>query len=194
MTPISSWISAVGGAAIFAALLRKSRGLIEYGHMSTLPEHLDRDRAVQPIVVLVAARNEENTIRECVDSVLAQDALNLRVVVANDHSTTGLRQPYASCKRIHGQRLAVVSVDSVADGMTGKNNAMHVAQGLTSEEWLCFTDADCKQVSTFFRSLSIDVEHLHGSCDPTHFHCHRDRAQLCAMPLFPTESGGGFRS
>ena len=52
-----------------------------------------------------------------------------------------------------GGALRVLTVKALREGWFGKNNAMRAGVEAASGDWLCFTDADCRQIST--RTLSV---------------------------------------
>ncbi len=93
------------------------------------------------ISICIPARNEENNIRSCVESALAQDYPNLEVIVLDDRSTDAtpeiLRQLAAQndiLKTINGLDLPA--------GWAGKPHALFQASAAARGEWLCFVDAD----------------------------------------------------
>lgn len=102
-----------------------------------------------PLVsVLVAARNEERAIAQCLDSLLAQRYPRFEVIVADDRSDDAtpeiLRSRYPSVR--------VVRIDSLPEGCAGKSHALSVAAREARGDWLLFTDAD-----TVHSPLSIQV-------------------------------------
>ena len=74
------------------------------------------------ISVLVPARNEEQTIGECLGALLAQDYPNLEIVVLDDGSTDGTRAALAA---IDDRRVRVMTGTPLPYGWTGKNWACH---------------------------------------------------------------------
>lgn len=107
-----------------------------------------------PVSVLIAAKDEEDNIETCARSMLAQDYPNFEVVVIDDRSrdaTPEILRGLAS----QDKRLKVVGVSHLRDGWFGKNNAMREGVERATGEWLCFSDADCRQTST--RTLSMAV-------------------------------------
>lgn len=96
-----------------------------------------------PVTVVVAARNEADTVEPALRSLGAQDYPGLRIVIVNDRSedATG-----AILDRLAAElpRLTVVHVELLPDGWLGKNHALHVgaAAAAPETEWLLFADAD----------------------------------------------------
>jgi chlorobactene glucosyltransferase len=93
------------------------------------------------ISVCIPARNEERNIRQCVESVLAQDYPNLEVIVLDDRSTDAtptLLTDIAS----HDFRLLPISGSDLPAGWAGKPYALYQASAVARGDWLCFLDAD----------------------------------------------------
>ncbi len=111
-----------------------------------------------PLSVLIAAKDEEKNIETAVRTMLEQDYPDFELIVINDRSTdrTGeildaiyAQQPAGKMKVIHVRQLR--------EGWFGKNNAMREGAAQARGQWLCFGDADCRQVSK--NTLSIAVRH-----------------------------------
>lgn len=118
-----------------------------------------------PVSIIVPARNEEETIEQCLRSLLALDYANYEVIAVNDRSTdrtgeimervasthpsTTLRASAAAQKATRvGQPLRtspgirVIQHTELPPGWLGKTHAMWTAAKDASGEWLLFTDAD----------------------------------------------------
>ena len=105
--------------------------------------------------MLVAAKDEQDNIETCVTSLLAQDYANLEVIVIDDRSDDQTPKILKRLQRESEGRLRVISILDLEAGWFGKNNAMREGVAASNGEWLCFTDADCRQISE--RSLSIAI-------------------------------------
>ena len=97
--------------------------------------------------VVVPARNEERNIGACVDTILAQDHANLRLVVLNDGSDDGTGDVLAG--RLGDPRLTVMDGGDgpLPEGWLGKAWACQRAAKALLEsdsppDWLLFVDAD----------------------------------------------------
>ncbi len=112
-----------------------------------------------PLVsVLIAAKDEEANIEPAVRTMLEQDYPNFEMIVINDRSTDRTPQILEQIKAEQPNgRLQVIHIRELRDGWFGKNNAMREGIEQARGEWLCFGDADCRQVST--RTLSMAVRH-----------------------------------
>lgn len=96
-------------------------------------------RSGPPVSVLVPARNEEVNIKNCVDSLLAQNYQNLEVIVIDDNSedsTPSILGAYCD------DRLTTLSGKPLPEGWVGKNYACDQLQAKASGEYLLFVDAD----------------------------------------------------
>jgi chlorobactene glucosyltransferase len=104
--------------------------------------------------VLVAAKDEEANIGRCLEGLLAQDYPNLEIIIANDRSTdrTGaILDEFAA----RDTRIKPVHVPALPAGWGGKNHAMHLAMQQATGEYLCFSDADCRYVSTVLMAAAV---------------------------------------
>ncbi len=93
------------------------------------------------ISICIPARNEENNIRNCVESALRQDYPNIEVVVLDDRSTDAT---LTQLKEIASgdSRLLPISGSDLPEGWAGKPYALFQASAAAHGEWLCFVDAD----------------------------------------------------
>lgn len=108
---------------------------------------------------IVAAKDEAANIEACLRSMAAQDYPNLEIIAVNDRSED---QTGAIMDRLAAEheRLTVLHVAQLPPGWFGKNNAMRDGVARSTGEWLCFTDADCIQLSP--RSLSVAMQYARG--------------------------------
>lgn len=99
------------------------------------------DADCPPVSILVPARNEELTIRDCVQSLLAQDYPEFEVRVLDDASTDGTLPILRGLASDH-PRLRLIDGLPLPAGWLGKHWACHqLAQSASTDLWL-FTDAD----------------------------------------------------
>lgn len=130
---------------------------------------LGEDAAPQPggaaplVSVLIAAKDEEANIETAVRTMLLQDYPHWELIVINDRSTD---ETPRILERIRAEqngddRLKVIHVEQLRDGWFGKNHAMAVGMEQARGEWLCFSDADCTQLSR--RTLAAAVAHAEAN-------------------------------
>jgi len=93
-----------------------------------------------PVSAIVPARNEQEVIRACVESLAAQEEI-LEILVVNDQSTDGTKEIVDGlARRLPTVRL--LEVRNLPAGWVGKNNALWMGACESKGEWLLFTDAD----------------------------------------------------
>ncbi len=104
-----------------------------------------QDPANLPFVsVLVAARNEEAHIANCLESLVHQKypADRYEVVVVNDRSTDETRTIIGGYQKKYDM-VRCVNIISNSSGLTGKQNALNEGLKLCAGEIILNTDADC---------------------------------------------------
>jgi len=95
------------------------------------------------LTVIVPARNEEDCIGACLQSLAAQSEETFRLgrdwdlVVVDDHSTDGTADTARSFAGV-----TVLEAAKLEKGWTGKANAIWTAARKARGRWLLFTDAD----------------------------------------------------
>jgi chlorobactene glucosyltransferase len=98
-----------------------------------------------PIAVIVPARDEEDNIGRCLDSLIAQDypAGRLRAIVVDDHSQDATAAVVGGIAARHGQ-VELLRSPPLPSGWVGKSHACwNGARAVLGEtQWLCFIDAD----------------------------------------------------
>ena len=103
-------------------------------------------RDVPRVSVIVAARNEEDLISGCLDSLLAQDypAERFEVVVVDDHSTDATSDAAARAGTSQPVPLRVLRAPDCPHGVGPKKNALAFGIEHSAGDVLLFTDADCR--------------------------------------------------
>jgi glycosyltransferase involved in cell wall biosynthesis len=93
------------------------------------------------VTIIVPAKDEEGRIAQCLQSVLAQDYPDFRLLAVDDRSVdrTGKIMDEIAAG---DSRAAVLHITDLPAGWTGKNNALHQAVGQVSAPWLLFIDSD----------------------------------------------------
>jgi chlorobactene glucosyltransferase len=164
-------ICALGYAILWLVLLeyRYESHLAAIPRLRPLPP---REVELPPLCVLVPARNEERAIGDAVRSLLAQDYPNLRIIVADDHSTDRTPEILEGLSREFGpERLTVFRVPELPDGWMGKCHALHEASKLSPAE------------SSIFLFTDADVIHEPGTLRRAVTHMKEENADLLA--IFP---------
>ena len=95
------------------------------------------DHAEVTVDVIIPARNEEDCLSRCLQSLLAQQGISFQITVVDDGSTDRTRSIAESFPGVR-----VLSAGGLRPGMTGKVNALVTGSAGSSATWVLFTDAD----------------------------------------------------
>lgn len=121
---------------------------------------LDLAKAQPVVSVIVPARNEEASLATCLESLVAQTAVEFEIIVVDDHSTDRTPEIASSFAAAHGSTLRVIEAGPLPAGWTGKNNAVIAGVRQARGEWLLFTDADTIHLpGSLARALEEAREH-----------------------------------
>ena len=96
------------------------------------------------VSAIVPARNEEEVIAVCVESLAAQPEIN-EVIVVNDQSTDRTAQIVRDIAA-RNPKVKLLETDGPPEGWVGKNHAVSVGAREAKGEWLLFTDADAEHL------------------------------------------------
>ncbi len=96
------------------------------------------------VSILVSARNEEECIASCLESLLRQQypSDKYEIVVVNDRSTDKTPTIVKRFQKKH-RIIKHINIDSNPSGLTGKQNALNEGLKLCAGEIILNTDADC---------------------------------------------------
>ena len=87
--------------------------------------------------VIIPARNEEASLGDCLQSLVAQTGVGFEIIAVDDHSTDRTREIASSFPEV-----MVIEAGPLLEGWTGKSNAVTTGAGTARGQWLLFTDAD----------------------------------------------------
>ena len=127
------------------------------------------------VSLIVAAKDEQDNIQACVESLLRQDYPNLQIIAVNDRSEDRTGEILDQLAR-DDSRLRVLHVRHLRPGWFGKNNAMREGLERATADWFCFTDADC--VMTSPRSVLVAMRYA----------AERKADFLSVLPTFETRN------
>ena len=100
------------------------------------------DRAYPLVSVIVPARNEERSIRSCVESICASGYPDFEVLVVDDRSDDATLEMARAVPPNHAKRLVVVEGHPLPEGWMGKPWACAQGARVAGGDLLLFTDAD----------------------------------------------------
>ena len=147
------------------------------------------------VSILVPARNEENSIELCIQSLLAQDYPSYEVIALDDQSSDGtltMLEQIASSQ----PRLKVLAGTPPPEGISGKNWACAHLADQSKGDLLLFTDADTvfkpHSLRLIVSSMSGEQADLLTGFPRQHVHTWGERllvpffswAVLCFIPLW----------
>ncbi|MFH1942915.1 MAG: glycosyltransferase [bacterium] len=106
------------------------------------------------VSVIVAARNEEDTIARLLADLSAQTYPKDRfeIIVVNDHSedcTADIVRRFAD----KDSRIQLLNSETAEHGLTPKKNALHLGIRKSRGEIILTTDADCRVLPTWIESM-----------------------------------------
>ena len=101
-----------------------------------------RDRASPLVSVIVPARNEERSIRSCVESICASAYPDFEVLVVDDRSEDATLEIARAVPPNHARRLVVIEGHALPEGWMGKPWACAQGAKVAEGDLLLFTDAD----------------------------------------------------
>ena len=135
--------------------------------------------------VIIPARNEEDTIATCLESLVRQSEAvfelgrDWELIVVDDHSTDRTAE---IARGFAG--VTVMQAGKLEQGWTGKNNAMWTAARKARGKWLLFTDADTiHEPGDLHRAIHEAVRHKAGMLSYSPRQLVSGLAQRSLMPL-----------
>jgi len=92
--------------------------------------------------VVIAARDEAARIEQTIRHLLAQQGVELEVIVVDDRSIDRTGEILQNLAK-DNPSVRVKRVDVLPDGWLGKCHACHIGASAATGDWILFTDADC---------------------------------------------------
>ena len=136
---------------------------------------------VQPlenVQVIVPARNEQDCIRRCLESLTSQQGIACKITLVDDNSSDRTR---AIAESFPGVR--VMEADEPAPGTIGKCNALITGAHGATAPWLLFTDADTFHLPGSLAAVVRQAEERHA--DMLSFSPMQETGSLPEMALMP---------
>lgn len=116
------------------------------------------ENSTTPLVsVIVAARNEQSSIADLLESLVNQTYPNYEIVIVNDRSTDATGDIIHSFQESNSN-ISLVTIDAVSPTMPPKKHALTQGIRASKGEILCFTDADCIPPRTWIAALMSHFE------------------------------------
>ena len=125
-----------------------------------LTPYLDKfentSKSTPRVSIILPARNEEEFIGKCLDSLIKQDYKNYEIIVIDDSSDDATEKIISEYARKHS-KIIPVSARPKPEGWMGKNWACMEGYRKATGELLLFTDADTNHSKNV---ISLAVAHL----------------------------------
>jgi hypothetical protein len=113
-----------------------------------------------PLVsAIIPAKDEEETIAECLATVRAQTYANIEILVVDDRSIDRTAEIVRAAVAADS-RVRLLENDRLPPGWTGKTHALHTAAAEARGEWFWFLDADTRHAP---ESLAIVLEYARSN-------------------------------
>jgi glycosyltransferase involved in cell wall biosynthesis len=154
----------VGSFILVLCISIAARVVTAAQHMQRLAVWPFRERVWPQVSIIVCARNEQESIRDAVLTLLNQDYPQYELLVVNDRSTDATQRILEEVQA-NEPRLNLVHLQTLPEGWLGKCNAMHVGAQSAHGEWILFTDADVSMKPDTLKraidyALSEEADHL----------------------------------
>ncbi|WP_348260999.1 glycosyltransferase family 2 protein [Telmatobacter sp. DSM 110680] len=141
------------------------------------------------LTVIIPARNEEQNLSACLESLVAQSenifklGVDWELIVVDDQSTDRTAEIARSFSGV-----TVLEAAKLEKGWTGKNNAIWTAARRASGRWLLFTDADTiHEPGDLHRAIHEATRHKAGVLSYSPRQLVSGFAQRTLMPLVFSE-------
>ncbi|KQC01991.1 transmembrane glycosyltransferase [Pedobacter sp. Hv1] len=134
------------GALIFCFLVQLYFSLFVHLKLASTKVQSIPENALNPISVIVYARNEAKSLEKYLPNLFNQNYPNFEVVVVNDRSWDGTDDLLERLAKQYTQ-LKVVTVAEGDKFIAGKKFAVTMGIKASSYDWLVLTDADCEPAS-----------------------------------------------
>jgi chlorobactene glucosyltransferase len=144
-------------------------------------------KVLQPaplISVLIPARNEENNIRKCIESLQRQDYPNFEILVMDDNSDDDTNA-IVSAMAARDSRIRLFQGDPLPDDWAGKPFACQQLARKARGAYLLFVDADTTHAPHMLRSvLDLAIEKNTGMLSGFNHQIADTFVQKVTMPVF----------
>lgn len=141
-TGVGPILTVWAGAASVVWLAALAAGLLAWRRIKRFDELDAPPPASWPrLSIVLAARDEQGTIRTALDTLLAQDYPDLEIVAVDDRSTDGTGA-ILDAAAARDPRVRALHVGALPDGWLGKVHALEVGASAATGTFIVFTDAD----------------------------------------------------
>jgi cellulose synthase/poly-beta-1,6-N-acetylglucosamine synthase-like glycosyltransferase len=106
-------------------------------------KHDEKRQSLPVVSVVLPARDEQDNIQKCLDSLVRQDYQNYEIIAVNDCSTDATLEILHKLAASNSEReITIINLERKPIGWVGKNWACFQGYKRSSGQVLLFTDAD----------------------------------------------------
>lgn len=116
-----------------------------YGKFAFLKQLKEPSKKI-PISVIICAKNEADNLKTFLPYIINQDYPDFEIVLINDASHDKTLKVMQSFEKLH-ENIKIVDVKSIEAFWGNKKYALTLGIKASKNEYLLFTDADCKPIS-----------------------------------------------
>lgn len=157
------WIALAIGLVYITIQIWQLITLLRYRH-----RYLPEPASWPEISILIAARNEEDNIKQCLDSLIKLDypADKIHIVCGNDQSTdnTGMILTEYAAKYLH---IKAIEIQDDNSGLKAKARVMAQLEAFAKGEFYLITDADIQVKPEWAKFMVRSMEIGTGVCSGT---------------------------
>ena len=107
------------------------------------------------VSIIIPARDEEENISDCLDSLLKQDYPNLEIIVVNDSSIDRTENVIKEYQKRYPKKIISITLKSKPEDWIGKNWACYLGYLKSTGKILMFIDADTALTHSSVISLVV---------------------------------------
>lgn len=109
-------------------------------------KNIQRQNSNRPVSVIICAKNEAENLNTFLPSICEQDYPNFEIVLINDDSTDNTLEVIETFARQYNN-IKIVNVKNIEAFWGNKKYALTLGIKAAKNDYLLFTDADCKPLS-----------------------------------------------
>lgn len=133
-------------AALFGLSLVLQLSILLFRFLKIANHKVSGSPHVQPVSVIISARNEEKNLLENVPKIMAQEHPNFEVIIVNDSSWDDTAEVLKALSLSYSN-LRVIHIDEEKQNMQGKKFALTLGIKAAKNDIILLTDADCEPAS-----------------------------------------------
>jgi cellulose synthase/poly-beta-1,6-N-acetylglucosamine synthase-like glycosyltransferase len=107
----------------------------------------------ESVSVIIPARNEQDTLPNCLESLLKNTDTNCEFIIVNDRSTDGTQSVIDSYSAKDSRIKSVVLTEERKGNLRGKPGALHAGISAAKGEIILMSDADCTFPDNWIRTV-----------------------------------------